>query len=224
MARAELLERGELYFLYMPRVRPGDALPLALDDGLIRLRNVQRLYVVLRPERRVAYRRLLVGRKRMPDPQRRQRFWVEIERVERSAAAILRDLHRFEYDTKTRGRRVQPAARTAGEGVYALLRHESHVHLTYRLTDPESPGQVQRVLGILPRASYIAAAFNPEAPPQLGRRPPDVSTPPSVLRQKFGDKRFAPIDPDLLDVEGLELVLIGTPGAAEEETGIEPWH
>jgi len=103
VARAELLERGELYFLYMPRVRPGDALPLALDDGLIRLRNVQRLYIVLRPERRVAYRRLLVGRKRMPDPQRRQRFWVEIERVERSAAAILQDLHRFETARATSG-------------------------------------------------------------------------------------------------------------------------
>src|SRR5438132_1471303 len=83
---------------------------------------------------------------------------------------------------------------------------------------------VQRVLGILPRASYIAAAFNPEAPPQLRRRPPEVATPPSMLRQKFGDKRFAPLDPGLLDVEGLELVLIGTPGAAEDETGIEPWH
>jgi len=224
VAQAELLERGELYFLYMPRVRPGNALPLALDDGLIRLRNVQRLYIVLRPERRSAYRRLLVGRKRMPDPQRRQRFWVEIERVERSAAAILQDLHRFEYETKTRGRRVQPAAKSAGEGVYALLRHESHAHLTYRLTDPASPGQVQRALGILSRASYIAAAFNPEAPPRLGRRPPDVATPPSLLREKFGDKRFAPLDPDLLDVEGLELVLIGTPGTAEEETGIEPWH
>jgi len=223
VAQAELLERGELYFLYMPRVRPGGALRLALDDGSIRLRDVQRLFIVLRPERRFAYRRLLVGRKRMPDPERRQRFWLEIERVERRAAAILRDLHRFEYDTKTRGRRVQPAAKPAGEGVYALVRHGSHAHLTYRLTDPASPGQVQRALGILPRASYIAAAFNPEAPPRLGRRPPDVATP-SVLREKFGDKRFAPLDPDLLDVEGLELVLIGTPATAEEETGIEPWR
>jgi hypothetical protein len=224
VAQAELLERGELYFLYTPRVRPGGALPITLDDGLIRLRDVQRLYVVLRPERRFTYRRLLVGRKRMPDPQRRQRFWAEIERVERSAAAVLQDLHRFEYDTKTRGRRVQPAAKAAGEGVYALLRHGSHAHLTYRLVDPASPGQVQRALGILPRASYIAAAFNPEAPPRLGRRPPDVSAPPSGLREKFGDKRFAPLDPHLLDVEGLELVLIGTSGTADEATGIEPWR
>jgi hypothetical protein len=222
--RTELLERGQLHFLYTPRVRPGGALPITLDEGSFRPRDVQRLYVVLRPERRLAYRRLLVGRKRMPDPQRRQRFWAEIERVERSAAAVLRDLHRFEYDTKTRGRRVQPAARAAGEGVYSLLRHESHAHLTYRLTDPASPGQVQRVLGILPRASYIAAAFNPGAPPRLGRRPPDIAFLPSGLRERFGERRFAPLDPDLLDIEGLELVLIGTSGAAGEETGIEPWR
>lgn len=223
MAQVELLERGDLYFLYTPRVRPGGALPLRLDDGLIRLRDVQRLYLVLRPEGKVAYRRLLVGRKRMPDPERRQRYWVEIERVERSASAVLRDLRRFEYETKTRGRRVQPAAKPAGEGVYALLRHESHSHLSYRLTEPRSPLQLQQALGILPRASYIAAAFNPEAPPRLGRRPPDVAVSPSVLRQSFGDKRFAPLDPDLLDVEGLELVLIGTSSTAGE-TGIERWH
>jgi len=222
VARVELLEQGELYFLYTPRVRPGGALPLTLDDASIRLRDVQRLYIVLRPTGKVAYRRILVGRKRMPDPQRRQRFWAEIERVGRSAAAILQDLHRFEYDTKTRGRRVQPAAKAAGEGVYALLRHESHAHFTYRLIDPAPPGQVQHALGILPRASYIAAAFNPEAPPRLGRRPPDVAAPPSALREKFGDNRFAPLDPDLLDVEGLELVLIGTSGTAGQETGIEP--
>jgi hypothetical protein len=219
VAQAEVLERGELFFLYTPRVRPEKVLPFRIDDAPLRLRDVQRLYVVLRPQGRALYRRLLVGRKRMPDTARRQRFWAEIERVERSASAVLGDLRRFEYETKTRGRRVQPAARSAGDGVYALLRHGSHSHLTYRMVDPPEPSDVQRALGILPRASYIAAAFNPEAPPKLGRRAPDVPPLPQALRERFGERRFAPLDPDLLDLEGIELVLIGAQGLAE--TGLE---
>ena len=215
MAQAEVLERGELFFLYTPRVRPEKVLPFRIDETALRLRDVQRLYVVLRPQGRALYRRLLVGRKRMPDTARHQRFWAEVERVERSAAAVLRDLRRFEYETKTRGRRVQPAARSAGDGVYALLRHGTHAHLAYRMIEPAQPSDVQRVLGILPRASYIAAAFNPEAPPRLGRAAPDVEPLPEVIRQKFGERKFAPVDPDLLDVRGIELVLIGAPHTLE---------
>jgi hypothetical protein len=209
--QAEVLERGELFFLYTPRVRPAKVLPFRVEETPLRPRDVQRFYVVLRPEGRALYRRLLVGRKRMPDTARHQRFWAEIERVERSASAVLGDLRRFEYETKTRGRRVQPAARPAGDGVYALLRHDTHSHLTYRMVDPTEAGDVQRVLGILPSASYIAAAFNPEAPPRLGRAPPDVPPLPESIRVKFGERRFAPVDPQLLDVPGLELVLIGAP-------------
>ena len=216
MAQAEILERGELFFLYTPRVRPRDGLLLRIEGAPLRPRDVQRFYVVLRPQGRALYRRLLVGRKRMPDAARRQRFWAEVERVERSAGAVLGDLRRFEYETKTRGQRVQPAAKPAGEGVYAMLRHGSHSHLTYRLVDPADPGDVQRALGILPRASYIAAAFNPEAPPKLGRRPPEVPLLPQSIRDRFAERRFAPVDPGLLNVPGLELVLIGAPHLAAE--------
>ncbi|TMA39611.1 MAG: hypothetical protein E6J82_16310, partial [Deltaproteobacteria bacterium] len=81
MAQAEVLERGDLHFLYTPRVRPEGGLPFQIESAPLRPREVQRLYVVLRPEGRRLYRRLLVGRKRMPDSSRRQRFWAEIERV-----------------------------------------------------------------------------------------------------------------------------------------------
>ena len=223
MAQLEVLERGDLHFLYTARVRPETALPFRIESPPLRPREVQRLYVVLRPEGRRLYRRLLVGRKRMPDAARRQRFWAEIERVESNAAAVLGDLRRFEYDTKTRGRRMQPAARAAGEGVYAMLRHGSHSHLLYRLVDPAEPGDVQRALGISARGSYIAAAFNPEAPAKLGRRPADVDPLPQRLREKFGSRKFAPLDAELLDVRGLEVVLIGALGAAEAGLEAGAW-
>ena len=40
-------------------------------------------------------------------------------------------LDRQQYETKTRGERVRPEARRAGEGVYVLARHGDHTHLAY---------------------------------------------------------------------------------------------
>ena len=219
MARAELLEQGDLYFLYTPRVRPRPEAPFEADERVAGPRYVQRLHVVLSPRGKRPYRRLLVGRKRMPET-RRQRFWAEVERVCETPDELLEDLGRFEYETKTRGPRVQPPARPAGEGVYALARHGDHAHLAYQLETPRLPGEVQRALRILPQASYIAAAFNPEAPPKLGRRPPHVAPLPARLRARFRGRKFAPLDPDLLDVAGLELVLIGASDDVEGELGI----
>ena len=219
VADVELLEQGDLYFLYTPRVRPRLAPPFEADERVAGPRDVQRFHVILCPRGRQAYRRLLIGRKRMPET-RRQRFWAEIERVCETPVEVCADLGRIEYDTKTRGPRVQPPARPAGEGVYALARHGDHAHLAYRLEMPRRPGEVQRALRILPEASYIVAAFNPEAPPKLGRRPPHVEPLPDWMRAKFRGRKFAPADADLLDVAGLELVLIGASDDVEAELGI----
>jgi hypothetical protein len=220
MADVQLLEQGDLCFLYTPRVRPRPELPFEADERVAGPRDVQRLHVVLSPKERSVYRRLLVGRKRMPEPKR-QRFWAEIERVCEGAEEVCADLGRFEYETKTRGPRVQPPARPAGKGVYALAQHGNHAHLAYRLEAPRRLGEVQRALRILPEASYIVAAFNPEAPPRLGRRPPDVGPLPKWMREKFRSRKFAPLDPDLFDVAGLELVLIGSSDDVERELGLD---
>ena len=219
MAVAEILERGDLWFFYMPRVRAQPELPFEADERVEGIGDVQGLHVVLHARGGGAYRRLLVGRKRMPDVSR-QRFWAEIERVSESAEGVAADLRRFEYETKTRGRRVQPPARPAGRGVYALASHGAHAHLAYRLEHPRRPGEVQRALRIVPEASYIAAAFNPESPPKLGRRRAYAGELPAWARGRFGGRKFAPLDPDLLDIEGLELVLIGASDDVEAELGI----
>ena len=219
MAEVKLLEHGDLCFLYTPRVRARPDLPFEADERVAGPRDVQRLHVVLSPRDRSVYRRLLVGRKRMPEPKR-QRFWAEIERVCESADEVCDDLGRFEYETKTRGPRVQPPARPAGKGFYALAQHGTHAHLVYRLAAPRRQGEVQRALRILPEASYIVAAFNPEAPPRLGRRPPHVDPLPEWMREKFRGRKFAPLDSDLFDVAGLELVLIGSSDDVERELGL----
>src|SRR5467141_5125084 len=219
MAEVALLEQGDLYFLYTPRVRRRLEPPFEADERVAGPRDVQRLHVVLSARGKQAYRRLLIGRKRMPET-RRQRFWAEIERVCETPAELREDLGRFEYETKTRGPRVQPPSRPAGEGVYALARHGDHAHLAYRLELPRRPGEVQRALRILPEASYIVAAFNPEAPPRLGRRPPHVEPLPAFLRAKFRGRKFAPLDPALPAVPARDLVLTGPSAAVTPTLGI----
>jgi hypothetical protein len=66
-----------------------------------------------------------------------------------------------EYETKTRGHRVNPAARPVGEGVYTLVRHHSgtrtDIRLVYKLEypGPHKKHEPQDALNIEDQASYI---------------------------------------------------------------------
>jgi hypothetical protein len=210
---SRVLEQGDVYFAYRPRVQREH--PEGVED-------VQRFYAVLRPRGREVYRRLVMGRKRLPDASERERFWAFVDKVARAPGPITRDLQAEVYETRTRGRRHQPAARSAGEGFYAIVDHDGHAHLAYALELPEAPGEVQQALRIDPRANYIAAVRNPDAPsaPGFGLLYRERPRYPAPLRERFRGRRFAPLDPAFLDHEGAELVLIGAGGAPEEDLGV----
>jgi len=141
-APVEILEEGEIAFLATPRVRPRDA---RADPP--HPREVQHFYLLLSPKEKALYRRVRVGKNRLPEGAR-QRFWACIDRVGSSIEDVAGDLAGFEYDTKTRGHRRQPAARALAEGTYALVRHGDHVHFTYVVHDPCAPPDVLRALRI----------------------------------------------------------------------------
>jgi hypothetical protein len=188
------LEHGHIYFFYRPRVTaPGEEpRPHGLED-------IARAYVVLHPKDKGLYRLLVLPRKRLPDIAKREREWAFVEMVSRKSSDIERQLRSEVYGTKTRGARVVPAARPAGEGVYSLVRHADHTHLAYALELPEQPGPVQRALEIQREASYIVSVKSPEAP-----------------------LRFLPADPPaLLDYPGAQLLLIGASANVRAELGIE---
>jgi hypothetical protein len=199
----DILERGDIFFLYRPRVD---------EEQVAGLEGVQRLVVVLRPDRGRVYRRILIGRKRFPDPDAAgtQRYWAFVERVGRRAEEVSEDLGREQRQTRTRGTRVQPEARPAGEGRYAIVDHDGHSHLVYELELPDQLGSVQRDLQIRPEASYILTVINPRrpAPPAIGPRLSRRAELPEELIERFGERRFVPATPELLDHEGVELVLI----------------
>lgn len=211
----EAIEKGNVYFLYRPRVETQEA------HGP---EDVQRLYCVLSPHGRKRYRLLLIGRQKLPDPAAsgRQRFWSFVSMVRDEPKPIVDDLGAYEYETKTRGTRHQAAARPAGEGVYQIVRHGDHTHLVYVLELPEQIGEVQRDLGIAKQGSYIVSVKNPEtAQPNLGLPKHEAANFPSHLQGKFAERRFISLDtPDFLDYEGAEIALIAADDDVKAELGI----
>ena len=203
---ARFLERGNIYFAYRPKVEAQAA--RGFDD-------VQRFYVVLSPRGKASYRLIIIGQKRLPAVTGRgeRKAWGFVEEVSSRPEDVEDQLDPRRYFTRTRGERQQPAARPAGEGVYAIARHNSHTHLAYVLELPVRPGEVQRALNIDEDGNYIVNVRNPKtpAPPgtglDKGRR---VASFPKNLQMRFRGRRFIPLDPpDFLDHEGAEIVLIG---------------
>lgn len=207
---AKVLERGGIFFLYRPKV--GLAGVRGLDD-------VQRVSVILKPKDRPRWRHVVIGRKRLPEPDDRERGWAFVDLVAGGIDDLADELDPRTYETRTRGTRTQAPARPAGEGVYVIAPHDGHTHLAWALELPERPGPVQHELNIGQDVSLIIAVRNPDADGWPYQRRP---TYPESLRERFGDRRFAPLDPpDFLDYAGTEVVLIGASRDPEGELDVD---
>jgi hypothetical protein len=190
-----ILEQGDVFFFYRPRVRVAH-----VDD----LSDVRNFFFLLKPDGRPLYRRVIVGRKRLPEPREHERNWAFVVDVTDAPGEPRKEIE------------TDPEARPVGEGRYAIVEHNNHTHLAYVLELPREPGRAQDVFRIRPEASYIIAIRNPQAdaPSPAGLRPDQRAKYPPELMEGFGNRRFiAVVDPRLLDYEGAEMVLIG---AAED--------
>ena len=209
-----LLERGDIYFLYRPRVETDEV------DGL---QDVERFYILMKPWRGHLYRLIVVGRKRLPDPKEHNRFWGFVWRVFKDRKALNDELGAREYTTKTRGVRHVPSVRPAAEGIYALVQHGDHTHLAYVLELPEHQGRAERELNIEREASYVIAVRNPATPrpANAGLDAERAAKFPKKLQEHFAGRKFVPADPpDFLNYEGAELMFIGASEKPEQELGI----
>ena len=223
-AAPEILEQGDIYFLYRPKVRPegadeGEKGEPAAED----IDDVQNFYIVLKPQGG-RFRLINIGRKRLPDIEGHERNWGFVEMVADSGKEIEEELQRDTYDTKTRGERVRPAARPAGEGVYALVRQGSRTHLAWALELPRKPGPVQKAFNIPEEASLAVSIANPKK--RGGPRTAQLSEEqqpdyPKTLQKEFRGRKFATEDPRLLDYEGAEVIFIGARDDPEEAYHID---
>jgi hypothetical protein len=212
---AEVLERGNIYFVYRPKVEHTSA--AGLED-------VQRFFIILSPFGKARHRLTVIGRKKLPAiTENQERHWGFVQKVARDAEEIEDELDRLTYSTATRGERHLSPARPAGEGIYAIARHDDHTHLAFALELPERPGEVQRELNIPREGSYIVTVKNPDldAPAGVGLPEEDRAELPQRLHARFHGRRFIPVDPpDFLDREGAEFVLIGADEDVFEELGV----
>jgi hypothetical protein len=207
-----ILEQGNIYFLYRPKVRAEDEVDGEQEDVAAGdIDDVQNFYVVLKPNGG-RFRLINIGRKRLPDIEGHERNWGFVEMVADSGKAIEEALQRDSYETKTRGERVQPAARPAGEGVYALVREGSSTFLAWALELPKKLGPVQKAFNIPREASLAISIANPEN--RSGPRTAQLSEEqqahyPKALQKAFRGRKFASEEPRLLDYEGAEVIFIG---------------
>lgn len=212
----EVLESGNIYFCYTPRVE---------RDDVDNLNDVQQFYFVLAPHNKSNYRLIVIGKKRLPEVDGDgNNNWCFVESVTQSAKELEQGLRAETYQTKTLGERYQPAARPVGEGIYEIVKYRGHTNLIYALELPEDLGEAQQDLGIKAEASYIITIKNPEgaSPNGMGLADEEKADLPEHLQNRFQQRRFVPAEPpEFLDYPGVELILIGATSDVTAELGIE---
>lgn len=182
--------------------------------------------MVLSPHNQERYRLITIGRKQLPKIEAKDdsnRAWGFVDLTVRKPEQIEEAFQGDVHETKTRGTRVQPAARPAGEGVYDLVIHGDHTHLVYALELPDGPGAVQQALNLVAEGSYIFSVKNPERPASkpVGLSPRRKADLPEKLQERFQNRRFISVDPpNFLDHEGVELLLVGASADVSGELGI----
>jgi hypothetical protein len=217
--RTEIVEHGNIWFIYRPKVRAEDE----PEQDVGGIGDIERFHVVLRPEGAAKFRLMTIGAKRLPGVDEHERNWGFVDLVAKSARQVTGVLGEEHYETKTRGERVRPAARPAGEGVYVLTRTGKTMHLAYALELPDKPGPVQKQLNIEPEASFALSIKNPEkgSPRNAGLGSAEKADYPDKLQKEFRDRRFATEDPRLLDYEGAQFILIGAGTNVKRDLGID---
>lgn len=108
---------------------------------------------------------------------------------------------------KCRTSHVPPATPFA-EGVYVITTTGRESHLAYEITAPKI-GELQKDLGVNEKGSYVLSVKNPKAP---GPANASISQPadyPEEIQGKFRELRWAPLEPEMLDYEHTQVLIIG---------------
>ena len=218
---SQIIEHGDIFFFYRPKV---DTEEVATTE------DVQRFYMVISPEEKeVKYRLFILGRKQLPEvvegkSTSEERNWALNTLTTNNPEDIRKELMATEYETETKGKRRVAAAAPAGEGKYAIVKHDNHTELAYALELPEVPGPTQREFEIRKEASYIVSVKNPDITipgfRAFEKRKPEY---PANIKEQFGDKRWINVeDPNLLNYENTQLLLIGARKKdVQDELGID---
>ena len=105
--------------------------------------------------------------------------------------------------------RHTPPATPVAEGIYAITSTGRESHLAYHITVPTPLGEIQKDIGLNEKGSYIATVKNPtvSAPGNVSL-PKGADYPESIIK-KFRNLRWIPLEPELLDYENTQFLVIG---------------
>jgi hypothetical protein len=93
--------------------------------------------------------------------------------------------------------------------VYAITSTGRESHLAYQLTVPSSISEVQEELGLNTKGSFVCSVKNPDAPSPANASIGNPAKYPEEIQKKFRGLRWMPLEPELLDYEGAQMLIIG---------------
>ncbi len=105
--------------------------------------------------------------------------------------------------------RHTPPATPIAEGVYAITSTGRESHLAYHITIPKPLGEVQNGLGINEKGSYVVTVKNPTVSAPRNVSLPKGADYPEHIMKKFRGLRWITLEPELLDYENTQFLLIG---------------
>lgn len=214
--QTRILEKGEMYFIYAPKVQ---------EEKVTGFAGMERFYLVLHPRGQALFRLIIVGHKKLPPiTQKGKTYWGFVAKIGRRAEEIEDEFDPKKHLTKTRGERFRGPGRPAGEGVYALARHDNHEHLIYSLELPDKLGPVQKALNIEKSGSYILSVKNPNQPTPkgVGLEESQEARYPQYLQAKFAARKFiSNALPDFLNYAGSQILFISAAQNYFQELGIK---
>jgi hypothetical protein len=183
----EFIEQGHIYFFYKPKKGV---------EEVSSLKDVGRFYFVLQPETEMPPRYVFMGKKQMPRISNGGKTsWGKVQKVGGRGFEITKP-----------GKERKDAARAAGEGLYALVRHGDHTHLVYILELPERRGDVQKGLELHREGNYLLAV----------KPPPTVSGKQLKELKVTDSQKYQPLrEAEVLNYEGAEILLTGVTSDVE---------
>ncbi|KAL7951740.1 hypothetical protein V8C42DRAFT_305066 [Trichoderma barbatum] len=221
---SSILEKGIIYFFMRGRVDV---------DKPEEVGDIARTFIILRPIphnaklsegslKDAGNTRILVLPKKVLPASGRERFMAFVEKSGASYDEIKGQfLAGEEYETKTKGTRHTPAATPIGEGVYAMTTTGRESHLAYMITIPEQLGEVQKDLGLKEQGSFIISTKNPKYPSPASARLPKGPEYPKKILEEFRDLRWIPSQPNHLDHNNAQVLLIGESSGIKKALGLQ---
>jgi len=210
---SSILEKGIIYFFFRSRVNITE--PQGIED-------IARSYIVLRPlplgaklgdgplEDSGNARLIALPKKTLPKSGR-DRFLTFVDNAKCSIKDLRDQFAGNEYATKTRGTSNTQPATPFAEGIYAITSTGRESHIAYHLTipSPDKIGEIQHELGLAEKGSFIASVKNPKAPGPANASINDPAEYPAKIQNKFGNLRWSPLEPEMLDYAHTQMLLIG---------------